>query len=629
MSCFGNNTKFIFIFVLFILNNSCVSKTNLNTAADSNTRNLMIEKNETDKEININKEAPSSISPYAQNRINKIIQNFEANKLSSSDADEAFLLGKIFEEKRNYFIAEKLYTASFYTNKTLICGINLTNTLINLKKNEKALEIALKLEVLFPQKPDIEILIASVYQLNGDYNSLIKTLEKAYKKYPNNEAIVIFYASNIKNNKKRILENFLSKNPKSTNVMLALAQKYYTEKNNMSALKYAKNAYLLDSDNIEIITIIAKIEQNLKNYAEAEKYFKLAFEKESDNNLNAQNYVNILLYQKKLQEALSILLKLEASSDEHIPFPPEFSFQISKILIVNKDFKGASKRLLELSKEKYNNSVIMYYLAICSEGQRKFNEAIDYLNKITQESELYHDSKKAKILIYINSNNKEEAEKNIKNFEISESNIAEDTIFKANILAFYLHYKEAIEIINSSLKKIPDAKELYLKKAEYLRFAESEEASLQFAEQIYTKWPNYGDGLNFLGYTLVERNQKIEYARKILHKAVMINPKNGFYLDSLGWLYFQKNDLKNSLKYIQEALKFEPDEPVIIYHLALVQLKEQQFEKSLKNLEMTSKILSDMLPYQLESDPELGKISKGIGSKIMEIKKLIETQKKT
>ena len=76
-------------------------------------------------------------------------------------------------------------------------------------------------------------------------------------------------------------------------------------------------------------------------------------------------------------------------------------------------------------------------------------------------------------------------------------------------------------------------------------------------------------------------------------------------------------------------MKFEPDEPVIIYHLALVQLKEQQFEKSLKNLEMTSKILSDMLPYQLESDPELGKISKDIGSKIVEIKKIIETQKKT
>ena len=81
MSCFGNNTKFIFIFVLFILNNSCASKTNLNTVTDSNTRNLVIEKNETDKEININKEPPSSISPYVQNRINKIIQNFEANKL--------------------------------------------------------------------------------------------------------------------------------------------------------------------------------------------------------------------------------------------------------------------------------------------------------------------------------------------------------------------------------------------------------------------------------------------------------------------------------------------------------------------------------------------------------------------
>ena len=520
------------------------------------------------------------------------------------------------------------YADEFYTNKTLISGLNLSSTLINLKRNDKALEVALKLSVLFPQKPDIEMLIATIFQLNGDYISFIKTLEKAYKKYPNNESIVIFYAANVKSNKKRILENFLLKNPKSTNVMLALAQKYYSEKNNISALKYAKSAYIIDPDNVELISIIAKIEQNLKNYGEAEKYFKLAFEKESDNNLNAQNYVNILLYQKKLQEALSVLLKLEASSDEHIPFPPEFSFQISKILIVNKDYNGAKKRLIELSNTKYNNSVVMYYLAICSEGLRNFTSAIDYLNKITPDSELFHDSKKAKILIYINSNNKIEAEKNINIFEIADSSIVEDTIFKANILAYYMHYKEAVDVLNTSLKKVPEAKELFLKKAEYLKYSESESASLSFAELIYSKWPNYADGLNFLGYSLVEKNQKIEYARKILHKAVTLNPQNGFYLDSLGWLYFQKNELKTSLKYIEEALKYEPEEPVIIYHLALVQLKELQFEKSLKNLEITSKILSDMLPYQLDSDPELGRISKSIGAKINEVKKIIETQKK-
>ena len=41
----------------------------------------------------------------------------------------------------------------------------------------------------------------------------------------------------------------------------------------------------------------------------------------------------------------------------------------------------------------------------------------------------------------------------------------------------------------------------------------------------------------------VHQNVSFEYAKKVLHKAVSINPQNGFYLDSLGWLYYQKNDL--------------------------------------------------------------------------------------
>jgi tetratricopeptide (TPR) repeat protein len=615
MSLFGKCSKSFIILLLSIFVVSCKSSSDMvseKTAGKNNESNQVF--------------IPEHLPSYAQIRIAKIIQDSEANRLTDSEADESFLLGKLLEEKRDFETAEKLFTVSFNSTKSISSGLSLTNSLVNLKKFDQALATALKLSVLYPQRPEIEMILATIYQMQGANDSVIKTLERAYKNHPNNESIVIFYVSNIKKNSKKILENFLAKNPRATNVMLALSQKYFQEKNNMGALKYAKSAYFLDPDNIDIMTMIGKIEQHQKNYLEAEKYFRLAFEKEIDNNLNAQNYINILLYQKKMQEALAILLKLETSSDEQVPFPPEFSFQIAKILLVNKDFEGARKRLTDLSNSKYNNPAIKYYLAICCEALRKFQDAIEYLNEIPAESELFQESRKAKILIYINSNNKEEAEKHIEKFVISDQDIIEDSIFKSNILAYFSNYKGSIDVLNEALKKEPNAKELYLKKAEYIKYTDSESASIQFAEQIITKWPNYADGLNFLGYSLLENSIRLEYAKKVLHKAVAINPQNGFYLDSLGWLYFQKNDLKNSMKYIVEALKYEPDEPVIIYHLAIVQWKELQYEKSLKNLEMTSKILADMLPYQLESDPEFERISKSIGSKIIEVKKIIETQ---
>ena len=44
---------------------------------------------------------------------------------------------------------------------------------------------------------------------------------------------------------------------------------------------------------------------------------------------------------------------------------------------------------------------------------------------------------------------------------------------------------------------------------------------------------------------------------------------------------------------------------------------------------MTSKILDDMLPYQVESDPELAKIAGTLGEKLQEVKRILETQRQS
>ena len=67
------------------------------------------------------------------------------------------------------------------------------------------------------------------------------------------------------------------------------------------------------------------------------------------------------------------------------------------------------------------------------------------------------------------------------------------------------------------------------------------------AKKIVKKWPNYADGLNMLGYILVENAQGsksskyLNYAEKLLKKSLSYDNKNSYYLDSLGYLYLKKN----------------------------------------------------------------------------------------
>jgi tetratricopeptide (TPR) repeat protein len=77
--------------------------------------------------------------------------------------------------------------------------------------------------------------------------------------------------------------------------------------------------------------------------------------------------------------------------------------------------------------------------------------------------------------------------------------------------------------------------------------------------EILRKNPNDVNSLNALGYSLADRNQKLPEAFKLINKAHQLSPKDGFILDSLGWINFRmgKNDL--ALEQLQQAFNMKPE----------------------------------------------------------------------
>ena len=49
--------------------------------------------------------------------------------------------------------------------------------------------------------------------------------------------------------------------------------------------------------------------------------------------------------------------------------------------------------------------------------------------------------------------------------------------------------------------------------------------------------------LNYLGYMLAERGERLDESVGYLKKAVAMEPENGSFLDSLGWAYFKAGKL--------------------------------------------------------------------------------------
>ena len=55
--------------------------------------------------------------------------------------------------------------------------------------------------------------------------------------------------------------------------------------------------------------------------------------------------------------------------------------------------------------------------------------------------------------------------------------------------------------------------------------------------------PDNAPALNYLGYMLAERGERLDESVSFLKKALQIEPENGSYLDSLGWAYFKADKL--------------------------------------------------------------------------------------
>jgi tetratricopeptide (TPR) repeat protein len=73
--------------------------------------------------------------------------------------------------------------------------------------------------------------------------------------------------------------------------------------------------------------------------------------------------------------------------------------------------------------------------------------------------------------------------------------------------------------------------------------------------------------LNYLGYMLADRGIKLEDALTMIQKAVQLDPQNGAYLDSLGWVYFKMGQYTLSEVNLRKASERMSTDPTVHDHL--------------------------------------------------------------
>ena len=101
--------------------------------------------------------------------------------------------------------------------------------------------------------------------------------------------------------------------------------------------------------------------------------------------------------------------------------------------------------------------------------------------------------------------------------------------------------------------------------------------------------PKHAESYNYIGYMYAERGQNLTEAVQLIKRALDLDPENGYFIDSLGWAYYQQGRYADALNELQRAVSFAKEDPVILDHLGDAYIKTGRTDDAITTWERALK----------------------------------------
>ncbi|MEN8658042.1 tetratricopeptide repeat protein [Marivita sp.] len=93
---------------------------------------------------------------------------------------------------------------------------------------------------------------------------------------------------------------------------------------------------------------------------------------------------------------------------------------------------------------------------------------------------------------------------------------------------------------------------------------EAAEADFRAALELNPEQPQV---LNYLGYSLVEKQIKLDEALDMIQRAAAARPDSGYIIDSLGWILYRLGRYEEAVGHMERAAELMPVDPIVNDHL--------------------------------------------------------------
>ena len=298
--------------------------------------------------------------------------------------------------------------------------------------------------------------------------------------------------------------------------------------------------------------------------------------KESENIVNEINYIDstLLLSQGKnwIENGEAKKLIKVFSCKNHNDVTAEFFFLISNLYSSQDDFKESN---FYLNLSIFLNPKFVFNLSLVAENQYlnlEFNEAKKTLENFQAEDNFYYWYRvKKEAQIIAKQKTKKESLDHIttefKKFKKPNNKFLFDV---ANFYKNSKEYEKAIDYYSKIIETLDDTPEikadlLYRRGGTYERMQNYKKADEDLIHSLKLN-PDDAYVLNYLAYSWLERDFKINEAIKMLEKAYALEDEDPYIIDSIGWAYYLINDFIKAERFLKRAVELMPDDPIVNDH---------------------------------------------------------------
>ena len=232
------------------------------------------------------------------------------------------------------------------------------------------------------------------------------------------------------------------------------------------------------------------------------------------------------------------------------------------------------KILLELALYLYPNmDIAKYSLAEIYDDQKSKEIALKKLNSISSESFFYLPSNLKKLSILKSSRLNAEHKKHLFKIKDKWPNNKFIMLQMADYFKSKSNFYEAIQIYKKIIENHGENNRLLFLYASSLDKMGDWHKAKELLIKILKTDPEETYTLNYFAYSLALRDEELDLALNHIKKALSLDPNNGFFLDTLGWVEFKRENYMSSVFYLEKSIMILPRSSEVMDHLGDCYLK--------------------------------------------------------